>query len=120
MTTPHLFVYGTLKPNASQELGRAERVRLAAEATPVGTATTRGKLIDLGAYPGLIEGCEIAQGFVYALRDPVHTLAWLDAYEGITAAPTDEYRREQRLVTMSSGTTMSCWVYEYLPSTLMR
>lgn len=110
----HLFVYGTLKPDLAGGIGASERARLAAEATLLGCATTAGILIDLGSYPGLIEGEGQVHGVVYRLRDPAITLGWLDIYEGITGSADDEYLRLARRVTLAFGKNTSCWTYQLI------
>jgi len=107
----HLFVYGTLMPDACGELGLAERARLAVEADLLGPATTTGLLLDLGDYPGLIDGPGVVHGIVYALRNPAATLAWLDAYEDVRGTSQDLYRRDERPVTLETGTSISAWTY---------
>lgn len=88
-----LFVYGSLLPHATSPMGAAERVRLAAEAHYLGPAHTRGVLLNLGDYPGLIEGSDTVYGGLYQLHTPAKTLTWLDAYEGIAGRPSDDYQR---------------------------
>jgi len=112
--TPLLFVYGTLLPDDRGAYGAVERARLAAEADLVGLASTRGALLDLGDYPGLVEGDGVVHGAVYRLRDPAHTLAWLDAYEGVTGGHGDEYVRCVCEVTVATKDYGSCWTYCYL------
>ena len=111
-----LFVYGTLRPIASGVMGADERARLAGEAHYLGPATTAGTLLDLGAYPGLAEGPGLVRGGLYALSEPAITFAWLDAYEGITGAARDEYRRCRRTVTQVDGTELVAWVYIFVRS----
>ena len=107
----HLFVYGTLRPESRGALGAVERARLACEARYLGPAATAGRLLDLGDSPGLADGPGIVRGGLYALAEPAKTLAWLDAYEGITGAACDEYRRCQRTVTLSGGVALLAWAY---------
>src|SRR5687768_15321910 len=73
---PLLFTYGTLMRGYGLHhvLGpRAERL---------GTATARGRLLDLGRYPGVVEGRGWVRGEVYRLRDP-QVLAAVDRAEGV-------------------------------------
>lgn len=108
METAHLFVYGTLRPAASDPLGRRARARLAAESEAVGTACVTGRLYDLGRYPGLWIGPGPAvpvAGEVLRLASPRMTFAWLDQYEG------GEYARQRRLVDLSGGGMLLCWLY---------
>jgi gamma-glutamylcyclotransferase (GGCT)/AIG2-like uncharacterized protein YtfP len=101
-----LFVYGTLLPWAPSALGAVER--------DLGRATTRGQLVDLGGYPGLIEGTGLVHGLLYDLiAEPCATLTWLDVYEGISGTPSDEYARLSRTVSCADGTNVDAWVYMY-------
>jgi gamma-glutamylcyclotransferase (GGCT)/AIG2-like uncharacterized protein YtfP len=104
----HLFVYGTLRPDASDPLGRRARQRLSAEGGPVGTAHVRGRLYDLGRYPGLWTGPGPARrvtGHVIRLDSPQKTFAWLDQYEG------GEYARRRETVALACCDPLECWLY---------
>lgn len=108
-----LFVYGTLRQSAFHP-GHP----LLFPADFLSPARVRGRLYDLGAYPGAVftdgAGCEI-HGEVYRLRDPPAILARLDAYEGCTDADPapHEYRRVQISVRLEAGEVLSAWAYEY-------
>jgi gamma-glutamylcyclotransferase (GGCT)/AIG2-like uncharacterized protein YtfP len=108
VTLAQLFVYGTLRPEASDLLGRRARDRLARESTLIGAAATSGRLYDLGQYPGLWaggSGRNEVTGCVIKLAKPSLTFAWLDQYEG------NEYARQRRPVALESGGSMVAWVY---------
>jgi gamma-glutamylcyclotransferase (GGCT)/AIG2-like uncharacterized protein YtfP len=110
----YLFVYGTLMSTADHPMG----ARLAGEAVSLGTATTFGRLYDLGKWPGLRdcdESQSIVHGEVYALNDPVRSFGWLDEYEGIhpSAPPLSEYVRTRRRVRLADGRELTAWVYLY-------
>jgi gamma-glutamylcyclotransferase (GGCT)/AIG2-like uncharacterized protein YtfP len=112
----HLFVYGTLMASANTDLGRAERRRLAAEGEVISVATIRGRLYDLGRYPGLvIDGSGAVHGELVRLNDAAATFAWLDPYENVSSppAPQDEYARRICAVTAESGRALDAWVYIY-------
>lgn len=110
----HLFLYGTLLPGATIAMGAPERVRLRSESTCIGPAHSPGTLLNLGEYPGLIDGPGIVHGALICLRMPALTLPWLDAYEAITGSEHDEYRRELRAITMSHGETILAQIYLYI------
>ena len=69
----HLFVYGTLMSAAKSRLGRGERARLFREGRSLGAAFARGRLYDLGRYPGMTDPHgprELVHGEVVRLDDP--------------------------------------------------
>ncbi len=111
--TPHLFVYGTLLSGARHPMG----ARLAREARLLGDATIRGRLYDLGHYPGLVEAedaASLVHGEVYTLNSPAASLLWLDAYEGISKdAARNDYERRERTARMALGGDLTAWVYLY-------
>lgn len=80
MTAPPalpLAVYGTLRPG-----GRAYAAfDLARRTRPLGHCRIPGRLIDLGGFPGLIDGTGVVIGDLLAIDDPL-LLGELDAYEG--------------------------------------
>lgn len=96
--TCHLFVYGTLRsnqPNAPRLGG----------ATPLGWATTHGQLLDLGDYPGLIEGEGKVIGELFLL--PVAALDRIDDLEGFDPADVEGslFVREVREVQLPGQQT---------------
>jgi gamma-glutamylcyclotransferase (GGCT)/AIG2-like uncharacterized protein YtfP len=110
---PNLFVYGSLLARAGHPMGE----RLAREARPVGEACLQGRLYRVSWYPGLVEGAsrERVYGEVYALDDPVRTLLWLDAYEGVAevGAQDGDYARAERTARLAYGGELRVWVYLY-------
>jgi gamma-glutamylcyclotransferase (GGCT)/AIG2-like uncharacterized protein YtfP len=89
-----LFIYGTLMPG----------LRLEAEmqgARCVSAAQVPGRLVDLGRYPGLLQGDGQVTGEVYEVDD-AH-LARLDGVEGVVPGDraASQYWREE--VTVLSG-----------------
>ena len=108
-------------------MGREPRARLRVESTLIGPASTVGRLLDLGRYPGLVDGCRDGAnvlGEMMRLHDAAATLKWLDAYEGIEAPDStgSEYRRVVRPVTLAGGSQFDAWLYLYVrnPSGLRR
>jgi gamma-glutamylcyclotransferase (GGCT)/AIG2-like uncharacterized protein YtfP len=110
---PNLFVYGSLLAGAGQPMG----VRLAREARRIGEACLAGRLYRVSWYPGLVEGItssERVHGEVYALDDPVRTLLWLDAYEGVAEGGGGaDYTRAERMARLARGGEVRVWVYIY-------
>ena len=66
----------------------------------------RGALLDLGRYPGLVDGRGVVHGEVYELREP-ELLQAIDRAEGYNFA------RRSRLVTLADGRRRRAWLYEY-------
>jgi len=109
-----LFVYGTLRRALNRT---AYRKLIAPRSTYTGLATCRGRLYDLGSYPGLVaprHEDERVTGEVYRLRDDERdeTLALLDRFEGCDR-PDPEYKRVRCRVTLEEGTFLMAWVYRY-------
>lgn len=92
--------------------------RLGGEASFLGTARTRGRLIDLGKYPGLvIDDCaeSFVGGDLFALHDPAAILASLDDYEGCGARDMPPFEFERRVIDAlrENGSHTRAWVYAY-------
>lgn len=114
-TTSRLFVYGTLRSDSPDSqfglIGLAGRF--------VSRARMRGRLLDLGKYPGLIpprSADDWVLGEVYALRNSGATLARLDKYEGCAPGTAEEhgwFRRALGDAVLESGRKLSAWVYLY-------
>ena len=108
-----LFVYGTLLSAARHPMG----AKLAREARLIGPASIQGLLYRIGSYPGVIDAPNRqarVHGELYALADPVASLAWLDAYEGITGGSHgDEYARVERQARLRADGEVTAWVYLY-------
>ena len=115
--TQHLFVYGSLMPQLNSRFGEAERTRLARESTIIGPASVRGKLYNLGDYPGLISNSCLnsrASGVLLRLNMPEETFAWLDLFEDIVLGRSTEantYERVARTVMLEDGGEIESWVY---------
>jgi gamma-glutamylcyclotransferase (GGCT)/AIG2-like uncharacterized protein YtfP len=112
--TEHLFVYGTLSPqHAPPEISAvAQKLR------PVGSASIRGQLYDLGEYPGAVlssRSGSVIRGEVFELPDDRDALSYLDEYEGFEPARprSSLFVRRNRSVRLDDGTQLRCWVYVY-------
>lgn len=103
MTLDHLFVYGTLRVGA----GTPQAARLFGEAAWLGRGHAAGRLLLVGAYPGLVAGHGRVIGDVFRIEGPAATLPWLDRYEG------REFHRESRQVQLTAGGELEAWVYRY-------
>jgi gamma-glutamylcyclotransferase (GGCT)/AIG2-like uncharacterized protein YtfP len=110
-----LFAYGTLRQgHALREIAEA-----AAQLRPIGKGVARGRLYDLGAYPGAVfasgEDAGEIEGEVFEVPDEA-VLRALDAYEGFE--PDDPaaslFVRIPIEVRMAGrGDSVFCWAYQY-------
>jgi gamma-glutamylcyclotransferase (GGCT)/AIG2-like uncharacterized protein YtfP len=95
-----LFAYGTLMR------GYALHGALAQGATYVGPGRVRGALLDLGSYPGLVEGRGTVNGELYRL-DAAEVLPAVDRREGYN------FERRRRKIALADGRSAWAWVYHY-------
>ncbi len=79
---------------------------LARGATFVAEGRVRGRLLDLGPYPGLIDGRRTVRGEVYRIDTP-EVLPALDREEGYN------FDRRPATVTLGSGRRALAWAYWY-------
>ena len=106
-----LFVYGTLR--AFVDIPMARWLRRTARY--VGPATTRGRLYDLGPYPGLRPGrqrSETVVGDVYRVTDP-HVFRVLDRYEAGSVRTKARFVRSVCVVKLVRGARKAAWAYVY-------
>jgi gamma-glutamylcyclotransferase (GGCT)/AIG2-like uncharacterized protein YtfP len=115
---PLLFVYGTLRPRlqgCDVPLARW----LATSAEHLGAARTRGRLYDLGPYPGLVLLPPVngprgwIAGDVYRLPRPQQMLATLDRYEGGRAKARPRFERIERPIRIRQYRSADAWLYVY-------
>ncbi|MFT7120458.1 MAG: gamma-glutamylcyclotransferase (GGCT)/AIG2-like uncharacterized protein YtfP [Neolewinella sp.] len=111
----HLFVYGTLLTGIPSSMSRflLRRARL------VGKATIPGKLYDLGMYPGYIPGdAGTVKGELFLLNETqaVQTMEMLNAYESVTGAPEDEYKKVTVKAKVGDGGSFEAMTYEFTKS----
>ena len=102
----YLFVYGTLRKG----LGHPMRRVLARHAKFVGMGKFRGKLYDLGKYPGAAaSGAEsdAVRGELYRFGDAERIFPILDGYEG------PRFRREIVTVSVGPKKKLRLWIYLY-------
>lgn len=101
-----LFVYGTLRKEVAHPMHRIlERYGIFQ-----GTGTVRGKLYDLGRYPGAIASDEDSDrivGELYRLEPADRALSRLDDYEG------RRFQRREFSVFLEDQTTSTAWAYLY-------
>ncbi len=113
MTTFPLFVYGTLRKDGNKSMFHL----LAKHSRFLGYARVRGRLYDLGDYPGLVLSDEDrwVRGEAYQIDDNPDVLLTLDRHEG--CCPEDpgpyEFERVTQAAVLEDGTTRQVWVYVY-------
>jgi len=79
---------------------------LRSRAAFLGEGTARGDLLDLGRYPGMIDGAGRVRGEIYQLDD-LELLPVLDREEGYN------FERRRAIVTLANGRRARAWVYRY-------
>ena len=109
-----LFVYGTLRPDAPHP----NLSTLTRHFRPVGPATVRGRLYDLGSYPGLVldaAGGDVRGHLVAVPTDDPSVWRRLDDYEGCRPddPPAGLYQRVRCHARRPDGTELECWVYVF-------
>jgi gamma-glutamylcyclotransferase (GGCT)/AIG2-like uncharacterized protein YtfP len=97
----YLFSYGTLLPeHAPREIG-----------------FVRGRLYDLGDYPGavLTRSGPLIRGLVFELPEDPQVLERLDQYEEFNRSrpKASLFVRKRRVVQLQDGRKIYCWIYAY-------
>ena len=109
----YLFVYGTLQPGFTNAFAQF----LHQNSQYVGPGTMRGRLYNIGQYPGAVHDPNSpvgVHGAIFNITDTPGLLTRLDAYEGVKNPPdaTDEYVRVIVPVSFGVG-EFRCWIYLY-------
>ncbi len=106
-----LFVYGTLMRGELRAplLGRHRPREWSAARAP-------GRLVDLGAYPGLVPGSGLVHGERVRVADLPAALAQLDEVEDFAGYgdPENLYRRVITRAVDRAGASCLAWTYRYL------
>lgn len=112
----YLFVYGTLRADVAHPMARV----LGNHAKRVGRAYFRGRLFDLGKYPGAIPSASPTDRVVGELHrlEPgreAPLLEELDRYEGWDPIRprTSEFMRVRAEVDSETGDRIEAWIYIY-------
>lgn len=110
----HLFVCGTLRPGLEPD----EVAGIMEKMLRIGRASVRGRLYDLGDYPGAVldPNCDAKIiGEAFQLPDDDEALAALDAYEGIDPHDSGDsmFVRREAEITLEGGANLVCWIYVY-------
>ena len=118
MEKEYLFVYGTLLSSLNSPAGSVLKMY----AERISPATIRGRLYDIGGYPGLVladdEGAgkgEVVYGELYLIREKENLLSALDEYEGCSPRFPEprEYKRKVIPVITPEGNQVQAWAYLY-------
>lgn len=114
MSAEYLFTYGTLRSDFRADTGKFVNEY----AVFLSRGTVRGKLYDLGGYPGLLVSDrpdDVVIGEIYEIKQPDLLFKELDEYEGCSShfPEPKEYRREIVSAEFLSGKTIDAWTYLY-------
>ena len=104
-----LFVYGTLRPFVDIPMAKW----LLRNAHYIGPATTRGRLYDLGRYPGLHAARSRRDSVVGDVYRVVNSRVFrtLDRYEAGSARSKARFLRQRCLVQLArGGARKSAWI----------
>ncbi len=109
---PHLFVYGTLLDSAN-----SYGAYLQQHCILLKTGRFKGKLYDIGEYPGAIAHESTDQhvhGSIYLMNEPEKILVFIDDYEGFgnDQEQPNLFIRELTPIETDMG-TVQCWIYLY-------
>ena len=111
-SSSYLFVYGTLL-DKQNEFG----AYINANCTFYANGRFKGRLYDIGEYPGAInhpEGGNYVYGKIYRVTDTKKVFKQLDYYEGFgpDEAQPNLFLREL-ISTEAADETIECWAYLY-------
>lgn len=108
-----LFVfYGLLKQGAA---GAPAEIDLAGAGEFGPPCWFRGRMVDLGGFPGVVAGETLCEGVRWRVRD-AGIVAMLDAFEDVTDDPdTSAYLRVKAALLDDAGkaTGEAAWIYWY-------
>ena len=108
-----LFVfYGLLKQGAA---GTPADLDLAGHGTFLGPCCFKGRMLDLGGFPGVVEGRNFCRGVRYRIDD-TSIVPDMDAFEDVTDDPaTSLYIRKKVALFTEDGaeTNRTAWIYWY-------
>jgi len=114
MITEYLFLYGTLLADGipDEVVGALKSLRR------IGPAHVRGKLYDLGEYPGAILATlseTLIQGEIFELPAIPAILNTVDDYEEFDSANKEDslFIRTKAKATLLDGPQIDCWMYVY-------
>ena len=114
--TEFLFVYGTLMRPFHSGIIAILRKR----SSFVATGRIKGKLYDIGHYPGLVydqAGASFVKGEILKMSYPERLLPILDDYEMIDPQTPDGNEYKRLLLPVQADREYLCWTYVYQFST---
>src|SRR5882672_10564597 len=110
----YLFLYGTLLVDGVPD----EVVVVLKSLRRIGPAHVRGRLYDLGEYPGAIvapASKTLIRGEIFELPATPATLKSLDEYEEFDPLNEEQslFVRRRVKATLQDGPQVDCWMYVY-------
>jgi gamma-glutamylcyclotransferase (GGCT)/AIG2-like uncharacterized protein YtfP len=108
-----LFVfYGLLKQGAA---GMPADLPLEASGTFLEPCRFRGRLLDLGGFPGVVDGTKLCHGVRYELSD-LSLIGAMDAFEDVSDDPVTSLYVRKRIALLGDDavpTGEQAWIYWY-------
>tara|TARA_R110000824_G_scaffold141629_4_gene308381 strand:+ start:637 stop:1071 length:435 start_codon:yes stop_codon:yes gene_type:complete len=108
-----LFVfYGLLKQGAT---GMPADLPLEASGAFLGPCRFRGRLLDLGGFPGVDDGDTLCHGVQYQLTD-ASIIGAMDAFEDVTGDPATSLYVRKKIPLLDDDfapTGVEAWIYWY-------
>lgn len=108
MSSLLLATYGTLM----RSFGQHEQLGVSDQLVFVTRCRWRGRLYDLGSFPGAVPGAGTVRGELFRLRDP-QVWRFLDRYEGYDPEREDASLFVRRQVVLEAPNDRTAWVYWY-------
>lgn len=114
MALEYIFVYGTLRKKSATKI----HYLLARHCEYCSEGYMRGKLYEVGGYPGAIESDGIGDkvhGELYTIVSSGEVLPQLDEYEACTDKFPEphEFIRKKLPVNLAGGDEVTAWVYVF-------
>jgi gamma-glutamylcyclotransferase (GGCT)/AIG2-like uncharacterized protein YtfP len=112
LTGSYLFVYGTLLINDNKYAAYLQK-----HCKLVGEGKTKGKLYDIGEYPGAIIDTNARQfiyGDIYLIDNTENVIHLIDEYEGLAPDEPQPHEYVRTIVNIeTSNGSIACWMYLY-------
>lgn len=112
ITCSCLFVYGTLLINHNQHAAYLQK-----HCKLVGEGETKGRLYDIGEYPGAIIDANAQQfiyGSIYLMDNTENVIRLIDEYEGLSPDEPQPHEYVRTIVDIETGNgIVACWMYLY-------